>query len=65
MLAEKAYVHPRPQVMAIAGLVADDDADCFTLVEIRLREYLFKVQRVQKFNDGENQKAENLERLNL
>jgi hypothetical protein len=65
MLAEKAYVSPRPQVMAVAGLVADDDADRFALVKIRLREYLFKVERVQKFNDGVNQKAENLERLNL
>jgi hypothetical protein len=65
VLAEITSVETDPLIMIVPGLIADDESDCFALVEIRLRKYLFKVQRVQKFNDGENQKAENLERLNL
>ncbi len=65
MFSHAARVSARKKIVGVAGQVADDDAHGLALVEVRLREYRFKVQRVQKFNDRENQESENLERLNL
>ncbi len=63
MFAHAARIGASEDIVGIAGQIADDDAHGFALVEIRLRECPFKVQRVQRLND-ENQDSENLERLN-
>src|SRR3970282_1594237 len=49
MFTEEARVGARPLIVIVAGLITDDDAYRLALVEISLREYPFKVQRVQKF----------------
>ena len=52
--------------MSVAGQVADDDADGFALIEIRLGKCLFKVQGVQEFKcQKEEYERETFERLNL
>ena len=66
IFAEIARVGARPLVVRVAGLIADDDADGFALIIGRLLgRRPFKVQGVQKLNDGEEQESENVERLNL
>ena len=51
ILAQIARIGARPLVVRVAGLVADDDADGFALIEGRLGRRPFKVQGVQKFKD--------------
>jgi hypothetical protein len=65
MFAHVTRVGSGKKIMGVAGEIADDDADSFALIKIRLRECWFKVQRVQKFKAGKKQEAENFERLNL
>ena len=65
MLAEKADVSARPQVVAIARLIADHDTNSLSLVEGGLGGRPFKVHEIQKSNETENQQAENVERLNV
>jgi hypothetical protein len=52
MFSHAARVGAREKIVGIAGQIADNDPYGFALIEIRLRECLFKVQRVQKFNAG-------------
>ena len=55
----------RPLIVAAAWRRTDNDFKGLALVDIRLRECQFKVQRVQKFNGQNERESENLERLNL
>jgi hypothetical protein len=51
--------------VGVAGQVADDDANGFSLVKGRLSRRLFKVQGVQKFKGQKGDESDNFERLNL
>jgi hypothetical protein len=64
MFSHAARVSAREQIVSIAGQIADDDANGFALIEVRLGRRQFEIQRVQKFNEGEDQKPERLARLN-
>ena len=64
MFADILRHQARPQIVAAARRRTDNHFEGFALIDIRLREYAFKVQGVQKFNDGDDQETENLERLN-
>jgi hypothetical protein len=64
MLAHAARIGAREKIVGVAGQVADDDAHGLGLIKSRLREYQFKVQRVQKFKGQTEDKSEPFERLN-
>jgi hypothetical protein len=51
--------------VAIARLIADHDTNSLSLVEGGLGERPFKVHEIQKSNERENQKDENIEWLNV
>jgi hypothetical protein len=51
--------------VAIARLIADHDTNSLSLVEGGLGRRPFKVHEIQKSNETENQKAKNMERLNV
>src|SRR4030095_10859169 len=65
MFAHVTRVGSGKKIMGVAGQVADDDADRFALIKIRLRECLFKVQGVQEFKDEEDKEPGYLERWSL
>jgi hypothetical protein len=49
MFPHAARIGARKKIVRVAGKIADNNADRLALVEIRLREYWFKVQGVQEF----------------
>jgi len=56
---------PRPEIVTAASGGSDHQGNGLAFVEGRLGRRPFKVQRVQKFKDENEQKSENFERLNL
>ena len=65
MFADVLRHQARPLIVAAAWRRTDNDSKGFALVDIRLRECQFKVQRVQKFKGQNEDESEHLEPLNF
>src|SRR5258708_8183504 len=63
MFADVLRHQARPLIVAAAWRRTDNDFNGFTLIEIRLREYPFKVQGGQEFKGQNGEESENLEPL--